>query len=88
MSIIERLPYDVARTIFDHLDRPTLFAACVASKTINELASWTLYSSIIVNREAESGYWGGDHDDKGFRDMQNPFKLFYEHPYYGTPLNM
>lgn len=50
MFDLNRLPYDVQAIIFGHLDRKTLLNACLASRSFNELASWPLYSHIIIHK--------------------------------------
>lgn len=80
MFIVERLPYDLTRSIFDHLDQSTLLDACLASKAINELASRVLYSSIVINREAETGYWYNYTNEDAVDTLKNPFHAFDRTP--------
>jgi hypothetical protein len=49
MFDLKRLPYDIRPYIFEDLDQKTLLNACLASRSLNELASWPLYSHIVIN---------------------------------------
>ncbi len=49
MLALSRLPYDVWQPIFDLLDKHTLLDAAQSSRSINELASLSLYRTVYFN---------------------------------------
>jgi hypothetical protein len=55
MFDLKRVPYDIRPYIFEHLDQETLLNACLASRSLNELASWPLYSYIVINGPLRAG---------------------------------
>lgn len=59
---IQHLPYDILVSIFEHLDRKTLLAACLACSQLNELASSPLYYEVSFLASI-SWYWRQSEED-------------------------
>jgi hypothetical protein len=79
MTLFERLPYDLLRTIFDYLDVPTLLDACLVAHTLNEIASWSLYTSITFNPDAMNGVWFAQ--NLNYLARRNPVKALERRPH-------
>lgn len=71
------LPYDILETIFSLLDKKSLLSVTLASRELNELASRSLYSSVIFNKNVKYGY--GRVDRYPIR-RSNPFFAFDRRP--------
>ncbi|KIM23072.1 hypothetical protein M408DRAFT_332548 [Serendipita vermifera MAFF 305830] len=78
-TLLDRLPYDILRLVFGFLDVKTLLDAALASHAINEIASLQLYTSIIVNPGASSGFWYSRPPD--YEERRNPFKALARRPH-------
>lgn len=70
MSVLKNLPYDLQPYLFRDLDQQTLLNACLASRALNELASWALYSQIILNDKHKYPKSG----------RRQPFEAFFRRP--------
>jgi hypothetical protein len=70
MFDLKRVPYDIRPYIFEDLDRKTLLNVCLASRSLNELASWPLYSHIVINGP----------ESAQFANMKQPYAALRRRP--------
>ncbi|KAG8857392.1 hypothetical protein FRB91_011408 [Serendipita sp. 411] len=52
-----RIPYDVWERIFDLFDKQTLLSACLVNLTIHDIASRSLYATLIINKGRGYHMW-------------------------------
>ncbi|PVF96198.1 hypothetical protein CPB86DRAFT_816564 [Serendipita vermifera] len=49
MASPAQIPYEILHNIFELLDKNTLLDAALASRRLNEIASWSLYRRVVIN---------------------------------------
>lgn len=73
MSILLKLPYDILKPTLERMDKKTLLNMAIASRTLNELASWALYTSVTFNKRTRNEY-------QYTGNLENPFDAFERRP--------
>ena len=48
VALFGHLPYDILAYVFQELDRTSLWATCLSSRLLNELATPLLYRNVTV----------------------------------------
>lgn len=78
-GLLDRLPYDVLRLVFDFLDVETLLDAALASHALNEIASLSLYTSITFNSDTQTRAWHSS--PSNYQDRRNPIIALERRPH-------